>query len=304
MVKKISDRLAASMNINPKSETVMNTVKEGFSRAKTGPGIMLEEQAKLRDFEGAVPAKKINASVIDVSDFANRHQDSYESEAFTMLMDEIKVAGGNAQPVKLRPKEAGRFEIVFGHRRVEACRRLGFEVFAIIEDIDDKQLWLEMTYENEARSDLTPYEMSMHYKAAIEKGLYKNWSELADALGKAKNTLSRYSAIAGLPDAIIEAFASPTHIKVRHADKLVELLKGDRAAVINRAKNLKGSGEPAEKVLSVLEGGEMKVPRVELFSLGYGKVVQDGKNIKLTVDSGKISESKLKKLYAFLKELD
>lgn len=303
MVKKISDRLAASMNIETKSESVMNSVKEGLARAKTAPGIMLEEQAKLREFEGAVPAKKIDPTLIDASQFANRHEDSFATDNFTALMDEIKAAGGNAQPVKVRPKKGGRFEIVFGHRRVEACRRLGLEVFAIVEEVDDKQLWLEMTYENEARSDLTPYEMSMHYKAAIDQGLYKNWSELADALGKAKNTLSRYSAIAALPDVIIEAFASPTHIKVRHADKLVELLKNDRAEVLSRAKKLKGQGEAPEKVLAILEGADKKVPRVELFALDYGSITRSKNKVNLTIDANQLSETQLEKLYAFLQEL-
>lgn len=303
MVKKISDRLAASMNIETKNESVMNSVKEGLARAKTAPGIMLEEQARLREFEGAVPAKKIDPSLIDASQFANRHEDSFATDAFTALMDEIKAAGGNAQPVKVRPKKAGRFEIVFGHRRVEACRRLGLEVFAIVEEVDDKQLWLEMTYENEARSDLTPYEMSMHYKVAIEKGLYKNWSELAEALGKAKNTLSRYSAIAALPEAIIEAFASPTHIKVRHADKLVELLKTDPDGVISRAKSLKGQGQSAEKVLEILEGESKGVPRVELFPLAYGSITRSKNKVNLTIDANQLSENQLEKLYAFLQKL-
>lgn len=303
MVKKISDRLAASMNIETRSESVMNSVKEGLARAKTAPGIMLEEQAKLREFEGAVPAKKIDPSLIDASQFANRHEDSFATDGFTALMDEIKAAGGNAQPVKVRPKKGGRFEIVFGHRRVEACRRLGFEVFAIVEEVDDKQLWLEMTYENEARSDLTPYEMSMHYKAAIDQGLYKNWSELADALGKAKNTLSRYSAIAALPDVIIEAFASPTHIKVRHADKLVELLKNDRAEVLSRAKKLKGQGKAPEKVLAILEGADKKVPHVELFALDYGSITRSKNKVNLTIDANQLSESQLEKLYVFLQKL-
>ncbi len=303
MVKKISDRLAASMNIETKSESVMNSVKEGLARAKTAPGIMLEEQAKLREFEGAVPAKKIDPSLIDASLFANRHEDSFATDSFAVLMDEIKAAGGNAQPVKVRPKKGGRFEIVFGHRRIEACRRLGLEVFAIVEEVDDKQLWLEMTYENEARSDLTPYEMSMHYKAAIDQGLYKNWSELADALGKAKNTLSRYSAIAALPDVIIEAFASPTHIKVRHADKLVELLKNNRAEVLDRAKKLRGQGEAAEKVLAILEGADKKVPRVELFALGYGSITRSKNKVNLTIDANQLSENQLEKFYAFLQKL-
>lgn len=303
MVKKISDRLAASMNLETKSESVTNSVKEGFARAKTAPGIMLEEQAKLREFEGAVPAKKIDPSLVDVSVFANRHEDSFESAAFALLMDEINAAGGNAQPVKVRPKQGGRFEIVFGHRRVEACRRLGIDVFAIIEDVDDKQLWLEMTYENEARSDLTPYEMSMHYKAAIEKGLYKNWSELAEALGKAKNTLSRYSVISDLPETIIDAFASPTHIKVRHADKLSELLKSDRAAVLSRAKSLKGSGASPEKVLSVLEGEGQRVPRVELFPLSYGSITRSKNKVSVAIDANQLTDDKLKKLYAFLQKL-
>ena len=125
------------------------------SKAKTAPGSMLQfmtaqsaavkEAEVLRDrlanYDGALPARRLDPATVRVSAWANRHADSYQDDAFLALKADIAAAGGNVQPIKVRPlraagsgsalaeqgvgpsnpsqnpEPAARFEIVFGHRR-------------------------------------------------------------------------------------------------------------------------------------------------------------------------------------------
>ena len=100
---------------------------------RTGPGQMLQfrgqmlavegELEKLREqlkvHDGSVPTKKLDPSCIVDSEWANRHPDTFKTARFEKLKADIAAAGGNVQPILVRPKqgEAGRYEIVFGHRR-------------------------------------------------------------------------------------------------------------------------------------------------------------------------------------------
>ena len=77
--------------------------------------------------------------LIAPSRWANRHPDAFEGPEFEQLRREIEDAGGNVQPIKIRPITDGRtaeggarYEIVFGHRRHRACLDLGLPVLAVV----------------------------------------------------------------------------------------------------------------------------------------------------------------------------
>ncbi|MBI3229410.1 MAG: ParB N-terminal domain-containing protein, partial [Burkholderiales bacterium] len=112
-----------------------------MAKPKTAPGTMLQfigqqsetvkELEILRDqvksFEGARPAKQLDPKLVKPSRWANRHAASFENAKFKSLMAEIESAGGNIQPIKVRPigGTTESYEIVFGHRRHQACLQLG-----------------------------------------------------------------------------------------------------------------------------------------------------------------------------------
>ncbi|TNF21422.1 MAG: plasmid partitioning protein RepB [Rhodobacteraceae bacterium] len=64
---------------------------------------------------------------------------------------------GQQVPVLVRPRpgEAGRFDIVYGRRRVLALRELGLPVKAMVRQLDDQALVLAQGQENTARQDLS-----------------------------------------------------------------------------------------------------------------------------------------------------
>lgn len=222
---------------------------------RTGPGQMLafrthmqentarvqELEDRLKIFDGSLPVRKLDPSVVLPSRWANRHASSFENSEFSKLKTEIEAAGGNIQPILVRPmpkKGAEQFEIVFGHRRHQACLQLGLSVLAVIEDVSDRDLFSAMDRENRARADLSPYEQGEMYRRALDDGLFPSLRALAAEVNADPGNLSKAISIARLPADVLGAFHSPTDIQFRWGSVLQKQLEKEPDAVLARAKLL------------------------------------------------------------------
>jgi len=226
------------------------------------------DPAKQERLEGvqrrATSVRQIDAALVHHSRFANRHEDEFATPEFRELADDIKATGGNTVPGKVRKlhgEQEGRFELIFGHRRHRACLEGGLPFLAEVCEADDRTLFEEMTRENLFRKDPAPWDWSQHYALGL-KTLYANQEEMAKANGKSKAHVSLALQLADLPDEVVEAFASPTHIQMLWGPKIQEALKTNRASVLKRAEQLKGSGKKASDVLRELLGNRDRRQRV------------------------------------------
>lgn len=207
-----------------------------------------EALSELRAWDGVKPTRLIDPAQIVGSRYANRHVRSFETDAFAALKAEIGNAGGNVQPIKVRPlatsqgstDEPERFEVVYGHRRHEACRQLGLPVLALVDNLDDQSLFIEMDRENRQREDLSAWEQGCMYRRALDNGLFPSNRKLAEALGVDLTNLGRALAIARLPEDVIAAFASPLDLQFRWARPLISAIETDSDGVRLRAKELTG----------------------------------------------------------------
>ncbi len=221
---------------------------------------------KLSTFEGSAPVRKLDPTLIRRSKWANRHEKSFLDSEFDLLKEDIKAAGGNVQPIKVRPlvNEDGFYEIVFGHRRHQACVDLGIPVLALIEEVSEQELFVEMDRENRQRKDLRPYEQGLMYKRALDDGLFPSARKLAEYASVDLTNLGKALALARLPDAVLRAFDSPLDIQLRWASDLTQALQKDPDLVLAHAKNIqKMDPRPtAKKVLLqlVTAGGSSELP--------------------------------------------
>lgn len=134
--------LAPRGPITPISKPLIR--EEGGAKPKTAIGAMaqftdrqsnaVKEAAQLKEqlkeFEGSLVTKRIDPKLIIRSKWANRHDLSFTGPEFDGLKEDISAQGGNVQPIKVRHLmgETDKYEIVFGHRRHQACLELGIEV--------------------------------------------------------------------------------------------------------------------------------------------------------------------------------
>lgn len=93
----------------------------------------------------------------------------YSPEALKRLAENIE-QNGLMEPILVRPKPGGRFEIIAGHNRVAACKLAGIPtVAAVCEQMDDADAALRLVDSNLLhRETILPSELSFAYKLRLD----------------------------------------------------------------------------------------------------------------------------------------
>jgi ParB family transcriptional regulator, chromosome partitioning protein len=109
---------------------------------------------------------------------------------------------GLLQPLVVRPRADGSFEIVAGERRWRASQRAGIhDVPVLIRELDDKETLEIALIENIQRSDLNPLEEARAYRQLLEQYAYTQ-QQLADSIGKSRSHIANTMRLMSLPDSI------------------------------------------------------------------------------------------------------
>lgn len=103
---------------------------------------------------------------------------------------------GQQVPVLVRPhpEKDGRYQIVYGRRRVIAMRDLNQPVKALVRDLDDTQLIMAQGQENTARRDLSFIE-KVNFARQMDDAGYSR-KVICDALSIDKTLISRMMSVA------------------------------------------------------------------------------------------------------------
>ena len=120
--------------------------------------------------------ERIEARLPKIYDIPIKLIDDFPAHPFKVKMDddmEQLVASikeqGLITPVILRPKEKGRYEMVSGHRRKEACLRAGLtEIKAEVREISHDEAIILMVDSNLQRTEILPSEKAFSYKMRLE----------------------------------------------------------------------------------------------------------------------------------------
>lgn len=192
----------------------------GDQKAGVAPADMSADAAPLPRYQrGAIGAvsqsiadlksralTEVPADMIDHAGIRDR-LDADES-GLAALMGSIAEYGQQV-PVLLRhsPNHEGRYEVVFGRRRVAALRRLGLPVKAMIRDLNDRDLIIAQGQENSARKDLSFIEKA-NFAAQMARAGYDR-KVICDALAIDKTVISRMLSITdAIPEPVIRAIGA------------------------------------------------------------------------------------------------
>jgi ParB family chromosome partitioning protein len=136
---------------------------------------------------------------------AEKHSQRLEinEEKMSELVSAIS-SDGLLQPLSVR-ENGEEYVIVFGHRRFEACIRLGWEtVPCIIAHGDEASLRRKTFNENFFREDLTPVEQAVAIAAEV-KEKRMTIEQLAFGFKKTVEWVRRQIAICGWPEEVLDA---------------------------------------------------------------------------------------------------
>lgn len=131
-------------------------------------------------------------------------------------------ASGLLQPITVRPKSGGGWELVAGERRLRAAIRNGWtEIPAIVRQFDDRAMLTLALVENLQRSDLNPLEEAEGYHRLIDEfGLTQQ--QIADAVGKDRTSITNLLRVLSL-QAGIRSMVEQGHISAGHARALLPI---------------------------------------------------------------------------------
>lgn len=160
--------------------------------------------------------KRIRVSLIDPSPFAIRRRKDPQ-----LLEGSIRKFGLQS-PVKVRPKPQGRFEIIFGDRRLGEAKELGLkEIDVIIEAADDATALLEHIIENVARKNFNAIEEAEAFQR-LRKLHYTNMM-IARLVGKAPGVITNRLALLRLPS-IVQEYIIQDKIAATTAQRIAQIV--------------------------------------------------------------------------------
>ena len=166
---------------------------------------------------------RIPVDMIEPNPFQPRM--SFDQEALEELADSIRTLG-LIQPITVRRKADGRYQIISGERRFRACQLTGMEMIpAYIRDTNDQGMLEMAIVENIQRENLDPIEVALSYQRLIEECSLTQ-EQMAVRVGKKRASVTNYLRLLKLP------------AKIQH-DLKVGLLSVGHAKVLLGVEDLK-----------------------------------------------------------------
>ena len=225
----------------------------------------------------------------------------FDSDAQNGLADSVR-AQGVVQPVLVRSRAAGGWELIAGERRWRAARAAGMKtVPAVVRDADDRDTLLLGLVENVAREDLSPVEAARAFAMLLDEfGL--SLGEVAEKVGKSKPAVSNTVRLLELPDDVL-AMIERKQLSEGHARAVLAVPDQDGRRKLARAIVQKGLSVRATERAARWAGAKTK-PRRQAARLDPDLVAR-AKNAadRITGFSSRISSGKLQIPFADETEL-
>lgn len=202
-----------------------SSARAGYAGRGASRSMMLSIEEMAENAKTLVSGEAIvslDPQLVDVSFVSDRVED--DEQDFALLRDGIG-KDGQLQPILVRPHPsvAGRFMIVFGHRRTRAARELGIPVRAVVRDIAEIAHIVAQGQENSRRADLSFIEKALFARKLQSMGQSKD--TIRSALGIDDTLMSRMLSVLDVaPPAVIEALGAARSIGRDRWEELKKLL--------------------------------------------------------------------------------
>ena len=156
-----------------------------------------------------------NIAVSDLRPFKNHPFKVIKGEEMEKMIESVRQFGV-ITPAVARPLSGSKYEIVSGHRRLEACRKLGIETMpVVVREMTDDEAVIAMVDANLQRETILPSEKAFAYKMKLEalKHQGKTSPQLAQKLSveivadeaeESKDQIRRYIRLTNLTPELLE----------------------------------------------------------------------------------------------------
>lgn len=147
------------------------------------------------------PGDGADIEVARVSNNPYQPRGVFDDEKFQELVNSVRVHGV-LQPIVVRSKGDGSYELVAGERRLRAARAAGLSrIPAVVRELTNEQSLEVALVENLQREDINAIDAAVAYKRLCDEfGLSQE--DLAFGVGKSRSAVANAMRLLGLPDEI------------------------------------------------------------------------------------------------------
>ena len=149
-----------------------------------------------------------------------------DGAALMRLAESIR-AEGVIQPIFVRKKQRGRFEIIAGERRWRAAKIAGLrKIPTVIGNVSDESALAIALVENLHREDLNPIDQAVAMNRLITE-FDMTHQEVADTVGRSRAAVSNLIRLLELPK-VVRDMVADGDLDMGHARALLSLPEGER----------------------------------------------------------------------------
>lgn len=128
-------------------------------------------------------------SITEIQPFHDHPFTVTDNEDMAKIVESIGKVG-TITPVIARPLSDGGYELISGHRRLEACRKLGLKTIpAIVRNMTDDEAVIAMVDANLQREHILPSEKAFAYKMKLE-AINHQGKACGQVVHKSRDTIS------------------------------------------------------------------------------------------------------------------
>lgn len=163
--------------------------------------------------------RELTVQSVRPNPYQPRHR--VEEEPLKELAASIE-ASGLLQPIVVRSRASGGYELIAGERRWRAVQQLGWtKIPAVVREVDDQTLLTLALIENLQRDALSPIDEALGYQRLLDEFKLPQ-TEVARLVGKDRSTVANLLRLLGLPEAV-RALVDRRELSAGHARALLGL---------------------------------------------------------------------------------
>ena len=176
--------------------------------------------------------------ITEIEPNKNQPRKDFDETALAQLADSIR-QHGVIQPLLVRPRTDGSYQLVAGERRWRASRMAGIdEVPVVIREMTDSETMEIALIENLQREDLNPVEEALGYRDLMDSfGMTQD--EVAKRVGRSRPAVANALRLLSLPEEILP-MVRQGEISAGHARALLSLPDEDEMMEIAKKIPQKG----------------------------------------------------------------
>lgn len=212
-------------------------------------------------------------------------------------------AEGLLEPVIVRPRREGGYEIVAGERRWRAAQRAGLETIpALIRELDDRQAMAIALIENIQREDLNPLEEAVAFKR-LQAEYDMTHEAIADAVGRSRPAVSNLLRLLELAPGVRQMIDSGD-LGMGHARALLALPIDEQAVAGREVVKRSLSVRQTEALVKRLLGAGVPGPEPDPDTRRLERSTSEHLGAPVTITTNSKGRGRVVIRYSSLDELD